>query len=178
MRDWFDTQMEHLREYAEVFHDGLLIVDVLREGDPKPTFRTLVQVDGDMLAFIDSRALNDPEFARAHARHIAHVKERLDALTARPRRWANMLSLVVSGIWTGVTGVVVQESELATQLVGEPWDVLLSVAMGFVVGTIVWPLGRRVLQRLIAWQIGLGARARTNSALERLTGQARDPEPA
>jgi hypothetical protein len=178
MRDWFETEIEHLREFVELYEDGLLIVDVLHEGDPAPSFRTLVQLDGDVLSLIDADALSDPKFAEARDRHMAHVNARLQLLIARPRRWAIGVSLIVSGVWTGVTGVVTQSTGFATQMVGERWDEIFSVAGGFLIGTIVWPLGRRALQRLIAWRIGERSRARTNSALERLLGQVGDPEPA
>lgn len=172
MRRWFDSEIELLREYAEVYEDGLLVVDVLHESDAQPTFRTLVQVDGDVLSMIGAGAAADPEFANAYARHMDHVAARLRALVERPRRWTRGVSMVLSGVWTGLVAVAMRGSGMATLLVGEVWDELLSVAGGFLMGALVWPLGRMLLREVVARRLARERSARTKSVLARLTGQA------
>src|SRR5690349_16737656 len=140
MRQLFANEIEKLRELAEVYEDGVLVIDVLREGDPRPSFRTLVQIDGDVTTTIDPEALEDPKFGEAHARHIDNVSRRMRVLAESPRRWVMTFSAVVGGLWTGLVAMGSQASGWATAVVGETWDVVFSVASGFAMSVIVWPL--------------------------------------
>jgi hypothetical protein len=171
MRKWVDNEIEQLRELIDLFEDGLLIVDPLREGDPLPAFRTLVQLDGDVMSSIAASALNDPEFGKAHARHVERVSQLLRAHTERLRRRVRRLSAAMSGGGATVVGYGSYSSGLTLQFVDGMWGLMLSGAGGLVVGTIMWPLGRWVLQALISWRLGHDRRGRTNSALERLAAQ-------
>jgi hypothetical protein len=170
MRKWISKELQPVRELVELYENGLLVVDVLREGDAQPAFRTVVQIDGDVLSIIGAGAVKDPNFAEAYARHIEHVGARLRALTDRPRRWARRFSAVVSGVWTGLVAVGMRGSGTATQIVGEAWDEVYSAACGFLVGVVVWPLGRRLLRRVVAWGLEEERRARALAALARLGG--------
>jgi hypothetical protein len=171
MRKWAATEIEHLRELVDLLEDGLLVVDPLREGDPQPAFRTLVQIDGDVMSSIAAAALSDPEFARAHKRHIEHVGQQLQAHTSRLQLRIRRLSALMSGGGAAVVGFGSYGSGLTMQLVGGSWEILLSGAGGVFVGVVAWPLGRTVLRGLITWRLGHERRGRTNSALERLAGQ-------
>jgi hypothetical protein len=171
MRNWIDNEIEQLRELVDLLEDGLLVVDPLREGDPQPAFRTLIQLDGDVLSSIAASALTDPQFAKAHARHVERVGQVLRMHTERLRRRVRRVSAAMSGGGAAVFGLGSYGSGLTLQLVDGAWELLVSGAGGLVVGTILWPLGRRVLQGLISWRLGHERRGRTNSALERLAGQ-------
>jgi hypothetical protein len=171
MRTWAASEIEHLRQLVDLLEDGLLVVDVLREGDSQPAFRTLVQLDGDVLTSISPAALDDPDFTRAHERHLLHVGQQLRAHTDRFRVRIRRLSIVLSGGGGAVAGFGSYSSGLSLQFVDGMWAMFVSGAGGVVVAVVAWPLGRVVLQWLITWRLGHDRRGRTDSALERLKGQ-------
>jgi hypothetical protein len=168
MRKWVDDEIEQLRELVDLLEDGLLVVDPLRDGDPQPAFRTLVQLDGDVMSSIAAWALSDPEFAQAHARHIEHLGQLLRAHTERLRRRARWVSMAMSSSGATVAGVGSYSSGLSLQLADASWELMVSGAGGFIAGVAIWPLGRMVLHGLIAWRRGHDRRGRTHSVLDRL----------
>jgi hypothetical protein len=169
-RRWFIRELEPLRQLAELHEEGLLIVDVLHEGDAAPSFRTLVQIDGDVMSSIAAAALADPDFAAAHARHLQHIGERLRTPTDRLRRWGVWVSMLASSTGAVVFGVGVHVLGIVTQTASSSWHelvVFVSSALGGIVG---WPLGRRLLW----WGVGrlirkyADGQLKTNAALDRL----------
>lgn len=173
MRRWFRREIEQLRQLAELYEEGLLVVDVLHEGDATPSFRTLVQSDGDVMSSIAAAALSDPDFAAAHARHLENIGQRLQSPTARLRRWSVRLSMIVSSTGAVLFGVLVHVIGLVTHTASSSWHelaVLVGSALG---GAVGWPLGRQ----LLAWLVGrlirklADDRANASSALDRLAGQ-------
>lgn len=146
MRRWFKRELEQLRQFAELQQDGLLVVDVLHEGDARPSFRTLLQLDGDVLSSIASSALTDPDFAAAHARHLQHIGERLRMPTDRLRQWSLWASVIVSCTGAVVSGVVVDVIGPASSTWHDRW-ILLGSALGAGIGL---PLGHK----LLFWVVG------------------------
>jgi hypothetical protein len=171
MRKFVEIELEQLRELVDMLEDGLLVVDGLREGDSQPAFRTLVQLDGDVMSSISAAALSDPEFASAHMRHVANVGQQLRAHTVRLRRQARWVSAFVSGGGACLVGFGSYGSGLTLEFVDGMWEMILSGAGGLFVGVVAWPLGGKVLQGVISWRLGHERRGRTNSALDRLRRQ-------
>ena len=172
MGNRIDNEIAKLRTLVEMYEEGVLVVDVLNEGDARPSFRTLVQVDGDVMSSIDPAAIGHPKFDEAHARHIEHVSERLRALTDGPRRWSMRFSTVLSGVWTGLIAIGSQGSGWATAVAGETWDEVFSVASGFAMGVIVWPMGKMLLKQVISLAMEAERNSKTQSVIARLTGQS------
>jgi hypothetical protein len=168
MRKWVDNEIEQLRELVDLLEDGLLVVDPLREGDPQPVFRTLVQLDGDVMTSIAASALSDPDFAKAQARHVEHVGQRLRRHIERLRRRTRWVSMMMSSGGATVAGFGSYSSGLSLQLVDASWALFVSGAGGFVAAVAIWPLGRMVLRGVIAWRSGQHRHGRTHSALDRL----------
>jgi hypothetical protein len=173
MRRRFRQEFEQLRQLVEICEGGLLVVDVLREGDAAPSFRTLVQIDGDVMSCIAAAALADSDFAIAHARHLEHIERQLRAPSGMLRRWRVWLTMLVSSGAAVVFGVFVHVLGLVTQTASSTWHEL-AVLVGSTLGAAVgWPLGRR----LLGWIVGrlvrkiADDRALTSSALARLAGQ-------
>jgi hypothetical protein len=161
MRKWVAAEIEQLRELGHLIEDGLLVVDVLREGDREPSFRTLVQFDGDVLLSIAAAALTDPDFADAHTRHLEHVERQLRAHTEGLGRRIRRLSVLMSGSGGAAFGFGTYGSGLTLQLVDGTWAVYASGAGSLVVGVVAWPLGRKVLQGVIKWRLGHDRRERS-----------------
>jgi hypothetical protein len=170
MRAWVNTELEKLRELVDLLEDGLLVVDGLREGDSQPVFRTLLQLDGDVMSSIAATAFSDPEFGSAHRRHIEHVGRELRAHTDRIRRRARGLSFLVSGSGAALVGYGSYSSGMMLQLMDASLAMLVSSVGSVLVGVVVWPLGRTALQALISWRLGHERRGRIDLAIERLTG--------
>jgi hypothetical protein len=169
---WFKRELEPLRQLAELYEEGLLVVDVLHEGDAAPSFRTLVQIDGDVMSSIAATALTDPEFAAAHARHLQHIGERLRTPTDRLRRWSVWLAMLTSSTGAVVFGIFVHVIGIVTQTASSSWHELVVFVSSALGGLVGWPLGRR----LLFWVVGrlirkyADGQLKTNAALERLAG--------
>jgi hypothetical protein len=173
MRGWLGREIDQLRMLGEIYDEGLLVVDVLHEGDATPSFRTLVQIDGDVMSSIATAALMDPDFAAAHARHLEHVGERLRAPTAGLRRWSVWLSMSASSTGAVLFGVFVHVLGLVTQTASSNWHEIVVLLGSMLGGAFGWPLGRRLLWWVVGRAISKYANGRVNpnAALERLAAQ-------
>jgi len=75
------------RDVRALFRDGGLAIETPADagaGEPLRA-RTLIQPDGDVLAFVDPAALEDPDLVRRHVACVREAQERLAAWLASLR---------------------------------------------------------------------------------------------
>ena len=81
---------DFLRELAGggvVLSEPLVGLRGVESDDPtQVAFRTLIQLDGDICLSIHALALKSPDFAAAHARHLARVDDLLGRRTTKLHR--------------------------------------------------------------------------------------------
>lgn len=133
--------------------------------DEQLAFRTVIQLDGEILSSIHARALADPDFAGAHARHLARVGQILRAHIRQLERLARAATWGLAGL----AGAVVYGSgacfELAEAVVDAAYAELLTLGVSLVVAALASVMGRALLRR---WLPRLAARERLRRKHEAL----------
>lgn len=131
---------------AELSAGGLLIVDRFPDrADEQVAFRTLLQLDGDVVLSIHADALNRPDFAELLAEHQRHVAAVLDSKRKRLRTLASSFGIgaglfsCVLGTGLGYGGFVIELQSLSLE-----WAI---AAVGTVGGVLVVAV-RRTLGEL------------------------------
>jgi hypothetical protein len=129
------------RPIAELLNEftagGIVIVDRFPDRqDDQVAFRTLLQLDGDVLCSIHAEALGRPDFAQLLEQHQAHVCKVLDAKRQRLRVLTTSF-----GVAIGMLGAGISFSGLAADLqaISVGWAI---AATGSVGGVLLWALRR------------------------------------
>lgn len=150
-------RFEQLRELlGDLGTGGLLITDSLvsdehggsREDMPV-AFRTLVQLDGDICTTIRASALDDPEFAAAHARHLAHVDRALRQRTRTLQRWTTRPTRLFGLLGLGLGCGADWQLQLAVQLIDGALSWAVTAGAGVLGAVVASMLGRLLVGRLI-----------------------------
>ena len=130
-------------DFAELLNDltsgGVVIVDRFPDRDDEQVaFRTLLQLDGDVILSIHAEALARPDFRALLDGHQQHVCRVLDAKGQRLRTLANGFGVAVGVVGLGAG---VSFGGLATELqsISVEWAI---AAAGSVGGVLLWALRR------------------------------------
>jgi hypothetical protein len=127
---------------GELTTGGVVIVDRFPgRDDEQVAFRTLLQLDGDVLLAIHADALARPDFAELLAQHQAHVCKVLDAKGQRLKRLSTGFGVAVGvlGLGAGASfgGLAADLQSLSVE-----WAIAAASSVG---GVLLW-----------AWRRALG----------------------
>lgn len=130
------------RLLGEFTSGGIVIVDRFPDrDDDQVAFRTLLQLDGDVLMSIHKDALVRPDFGALLDKHQSHVCEVLDAKGQRLRVLANGFGIVFGVIGLGGAGASFGGLVVGLQTISLGWAI---AATGSVGGVLLWALRRAI----------------------------------
>lgn len=138
------TEPDFRQLLGELTTGGVVIVDRFPDRDDEQVaFRTLLQLDGDVLLTIHADALARPDFADLLAQHQAHVCKVLDAKGLRLRRLSTGFGVAVGVLGLGLgAGASVGGLAADLQSLSVEWAIAAASSVG---GVLLW-----------AWRRALG----------------------
>jgi hypothetical protein len=128
-------------------------------------FRTVVQLDGEVLTSIHARALADPDFAGAHARHLARVEEVLRAHVRQLERLATAATWGLAALTGGVMYGGGSWFDVVESVADLAYPELVTFGASCVGAALTSVLGRKLLGRLIPRLAGRERARRKDDAL-------------